>query len=90
MRLSIDRISHIAHLFCEQPVQQGKMSVTDNGRILQKTKDIITAFCQIDEQVDQVVRKKLASHHNNPILEGSPEWDIMYKKYFEEELNKRW
>lgn len=89
MRLSTDRISHIAHLFCETPVKQGKMTVVDAGRILQKTKEIITEFCKIDDQVDDAVRKKLASH-SNPILEGSPEWDVMYKKYFEEELNKRW
>ena len=88
MRLSVDRISHIAHLLCEVPVRQGKMSVHDAGRLLQTTKEVLLNFCKMDDEIDDVVRKKIKTHKRE-IMEGSPEWDIMYKKYFEEELGKR-
>lgn len=88
MRLSEDRISHLSHLLCETPVKEGKMSITDANRILQKTKEILRDFCKIEDEIDDLVRKKLKSYSRD-IQEGSPEWDVMYKKHFEEELNKR-
>lgn len=43
----------------------------------------------MDDEVDQIVRKKLASYGRN-MPEGSREWDVMYKKHFTEEMKKRW
>ncbi|MCB0272264.1 MAG: DUF507 family protein, partial [Bdellovibrionales bacterium] len=55
---------------------------------LQTTKEVLLNFCKMDDEIDDVVRKKIKTHKRE-IMEGSPEWDIMYKKYFEEELGKR-
>ena len=33
--------------------------------------------------------KKMVASLKRGVVEGSPEWDVMYRKYFEEELNKR-
>ncbi|MEZ4704348.1 MAG: DUF507 family protein [Bdellovibrionota bacterium] len=89
MRLSEEKISHIAHLLCEQPVHDSTMTVSDPGRILKITKEILTAYCTLDLEVDLVVRKKIASY-SRQILEGTREWDVMYRKHFEEEMLKRW
>ena len=41
-----------------------------------------------DEAIDAFVRKKIESQKRQ-ILEGSDEWDVMYRKYYEEETQKR-
>lgn len=89
MRLSEDRISYIAHLLCEQSAQQGLIRIHEPGRILNETKQVMISYFKADDTVDDMVRKKIASH-SRVIMEGSPEWDVMYKKYFQEEMNKHW
>ena len=89
MRLSEDRISYIAHLLCEGAVKQDLLQTNEMGRLLTVTKDIITSYCKLDDTVDDLVRKKISSH-SRVIMEGSPEWDVMYKKYFQEEMHKLW
>jgi hypothetical protein len=49
---------------------------------------IITDVLSIDDEVDNMVRKKLNSL-SRKVIEGSNEWDVMYAKYFEEEMNKK-
>jgi hypothetical protein len=43
---------------------------------------------KVGEEIDSVVRKKLQSF-SKKIAEGSPEWEILYKKVFREEEIKR-
>jgi hypothetical protein len=89
MRLTEDRISYIAHLLCEHSAKQGFIKTAEQGRILNETKSVMVSYFKADDTVDDIVRKKLASH-SRVIMEGSPEWDVMYKKYFQEEMNKHW
>ena len=89
MRLSDDRVSFIAHLLCEQSVKQGFIKTSEPGRLLNETKQVMMSYAKLDDTVDDIVRKKIASH-SRIIMEGSPEWDVMYKKYFQEEMNKHW
>jgi hypothetical protein len=42
---------------------------------------------QVDD-VDKAAKAKVASLKRG-VTEGSPEWDIMYGKYFEEEMQRR-
>lgn len=48
----------------------------------------IEAEVAADAQIDEIVRKKIETQ-KRPIPEGSPEWDILYKKYYEEEAARR-
>lgn len=38
-----------------------------------------------DEAIDVLVRRKLESQKRG-IVEGSDEWDVLYRKYYEEEV----
>ena len=40
-----------------------------------------------DEAIDALVRRKLESQKRT-IVEGSDEWDVLYRKYYEEEVQK--
>jgi len=89
LRLSEDKISHLAHLLTENPRKEKLIQFEDVGRVLRMTKQILTNYCKMDDEIDEMVRKKLQSYSRN-ILEGSQEWDILYRKHFEEEMKKRW
>ena len=49
---------------------------------------IITEQHQIEDKADSESRKILASYTSKPLREGTPEWEVLYQKHFEEYLNK--
>ncbi|GMR04681.1 MAG: DUF507 family protein [Thermodesulfobacteriota bacterium] len=88
MRLSADRISHIAHLITDGIWKDDLVDFTDDDKTLLEVKRVITEYLKIEDDADDAVRRKIHSLSKD-IPEGSREWDILYKKYFEEEMNKK-
>ncbi|NOX20800.1 MAG: DUF507 family protein [Nitrospirae bacterium] len=43
---------------------------------------------KLGEEIDEVVRRKLSSY-SKKLVEGSPEWEVLYKKFFKEEEKRR-
>ncbi len=60
----------------------------DENVLRKEIKRIITDELQIGEEIDIAVRRKLESF-SRKLVEGSVEWDIVYKKIYEEEEIKR-
>jgi len=58
------------------------------GRALAETKQVLNEFFQREDQLDDVVRQKIQSLSRH-VPVGSREWDIMYRKYYEEEIRKQ-
>jgi uncharacterized protein len=87
-RLSENRISHLAHLVLDG-LRKAKLGEFPNeGRSLAETKLALREFFQRDDQIDEIVRRKISSL-SRPVPPGSREWDILYRKYFEEEARKQ-
>ena len=61
--------------------------VEDRDTIRQEIVNILTSLLKLEEQVDTEVRAKIASQKKE-ILEGSEEWDILYRKYYAEGLKR--
>ena len=89
MKLSEDKISHLSHLLKETVVSQNLGSIGDVNRFLGLTKTVLTDYCRLEEEVDDLVRKKLSSYSRG-VMEGSREWDVLYQKHFDDEMKKRW
>jgi hypothetical protein len=89
VRLNEDKVSHISHLLTEGAAREGLLKTADQARLLKVTKQVLTHYCRLEDEVDQWVRKKLASYGRS-MPEGSREWDVLYKKHFSEEMRKRW
>lgn len=87
IRLSESRISHLAHLILEGIKKDNLASFTNEGRALAETKQVVHEFFQGEDQIDSVVRQKILSLSRH-VPPGSREWDILYRKYFEEESRK--
>ena len=88
MRLSDDRISHIAHLIFDGVWKDDLVDFTDDDRALQEIKRVLSEFLRVEDDADTAARKKIRSLSRD-VPEGSREWDILYKKYLQEELNKK-
>lgn len=89
MRLSEDRISHISHLILDALVQDRDVdSLQAEERLLREIKRTITAELQFEDEADTAARRTIQSLSRR-VPEGSPEWDILYRKYMDEEIRRR-
>lgn len=88
MRISEDRISHLAHRIIDKIWKDDLGDFPDEPRALNQVKESITAFFAVAEEIDEVVRHKLASYAQAKVP-GSREWEILYQKFFQEEQAKR-
>lgn len=87
MILSEERQSHWAHLITDGVYNDDLVDFTDDDQALRAAKRAIAEFIKEDEDIDAKARAKVSSLKRG-VVEGSPEWDILYKKYYEEERGK--
>lgn len=88
MILSDEKINHLSHLILKE-LKRGLATFSeDEVTVLREIKRIITGELKIDEEIDAIVRKKLVPY-GRKYPEGTPEWNIQYNRFFEEELRKR-
>jgi hypothetical protein len=86
--LSEDKVSHLSHVILMAVKKSPLLEVKgDDGRILKDIKRVLAAELAQEQDIDRKVRAKLGSYSRG-IIEGSPEWDVLYRKTFEEESRK--
>lgn len=88
MKLSDDRISHLSHLICDHIYNDDLVDYSDDDEALLCIRKSLSDYLKIEDQIDDAVRHKITSQKSN-IQEGSREWDILYRKYYEEEARRR-
>lgn len=89
MRLSEDRISHLSHLVLDGIVGKGLIEpLVAAEKVLREIKRTIAAELQFDDEADTAAREKIRSLSRR-VPEGSPEWDVLYRKYLDEEIRRR-
>ncbi len=88
MRLSREKIVRISHQITDVLVASEDVEfIEDRDTIRQQIVQILQGTLREEEKIDAEVRKKIASQKKE-ILEGSEEWDILYRKYYAEELKR--
>ncbi len=86
MKLSREKIIHLSHLILNHLNQDEEIEFfADPQEIRQQIFHIIGEEMKSDEAIDAAVRRKLESQKRG-IVEGSEEWEILYRKYYEEEM----
>ncbi len=89
MMLSEDKISHLSHVLLKGLMDQDLIDLVDDASdVRREMKRTIVAELKIGEEIDQIVRKKLQTY-SKKLIEGSPEWEVMYKKLSREEEVKK-
>jgi hypothetical protein len=61
--------------------------VEDRNTIRLEVRKILEDLLNQEEKIDQAARHKI-ENQKRTILEGSQEWDILYRKYYTEEVKK--
>ncbi|MDO8644255.1 MAG: DUF507 family protein [bacterium] len=85
---SEERLSHLAHLIQDGLLKEPLVGCPEKEKVLKEIKRGLEETLKVDDEIDEMARQKISSQKRG-IFEGSPEWEILYRKYFEEELNKR-
>ena len=89
MRLSREKMMQLSHVAIaylkEEPMVEFFAEPNDIRADIFK---FIENEGKIDEAIDLLVRQKIETQKRG-IPEGSEEWDILYRKYFEEEAARR-
>ena len=88
MILSEDKITHLSHLILNNLKKSPVTLREDEILVLREIKRLIISELRVDEDVDTIVRKKLAVY-TKKVAEGNPEWTLQYNRFFEEEMRKR-
>lgn len=87
MILSEDRQMHLAHVVTDKVWGDDIADFSDDDMALRAAKKAIIDFVKEDIETDRKAREKVASLKRN-VMEGTREWDILYKKYYEEERSR--
>jgi uncharacterized protein len=87
MRLSREKVTRISHQVAEAlRVDPDLILKTDLNDLRLEIIRVINNRLKIDEMLDLKVRERIASFKRK-IPEGGQEWQILYRKYYDEELN---
>ncbi|HEY1659637.1 MAG TPA: DUF507 family protein [Candidatus Sulfotelmatobacter sp.] len=88
MRLSRDKVNVLARAVTEGLRQLDEVEfIEDPNTIRQETRKFLEELLNNEARIDQSARLKIESQKRT-ILEGSQEWDILYRKYYNEEVKK--
>lgn len=86
--VSEDRVSHLARIVVDGIWNDDLVDYSDDDAALRAAKKGLNEFVKEIQAVDQAAQTKVASLKRG-VAEGSPEWDILFAKYFEEEMQRR-
>ena len=88
MRLTDPRISHLSHRLRKALHQGGLADFPDEPAAHREAKAVLDSFADAEEAVDAFARDRI-SRLSRKVPEGGREWEILYRKYFEEEMARR-
>lgn len=88
MTISEERQSHLARIVVDGIWNDDMVDYTDEDKAMRVGKQAVSAFVEELEALDAFAREKVNSLKRG-VQEGSPEWDVLYSKYFQEEMKRR-
>ncbi len=88
MRISRDKLNKLAHVVADALAETPECDfLEDRNTIRQEARKALEHLLLEETRIDQAARQKIESQRRI-IPEGSQEWDILYRKYYNEEVKK--
>ena len=88
MRISRDKLNKLAHVVADTLAEINEVDfLEDRNTIRQEARKALENLLMQELKIDQAARLKISSQRKI-ILEGSQEWDILYRKYYNDEVKK--
>ncbi len=86
MRLSRDKINLLSHRVADTLAEIDEVTFKeDRNTIRLAALETLNKWLKKESEMHETARRKIESQ-SRTIPEGSPEWDILYRKYYEEGL----
>jgi hypothetical protein len=87
-RISRDKMNVLARNVAEALAgMEGVALAQDKNNVRLEIRRLLEELLIQEKKIDQQARRKIESQKRT-ILEGSQEWDILYRKYYNEEVKK--
>ncbi len=88
MRITRDKLNKMAHVVADTLADTDECEfLDDRNAIRQEARKALEALLTEETKIDMAARQKIASQRRI-IPEGSQEWDILYRKYYNDEVKK--
>ena len=88
MRFTPDKLNKLAHTVADTLAEVPECDfLEDRNTIRQEARKILTKLLMEETKLDAAARFKISSQRKI-IAEGSQEWDILYRKYYNDEVKK--
>ena len=88
MRISRDKLNKLAHTVADTLAEVPECDfLEDRNTIRQEARKALEKLLTDEMKLDAGARQKIASQRKI-IVGGSQEWDILYRKYYNDEVKK--
>jgi hypothetical protein len=88
VRISQDKLNKLAHVVADTLADMDEVEfMEDRNTIRQEARRILGHLLAEEMKIYQAARQKIESQRKI-ILEGSQEWEILYRKYYNDEVKK--
>ena len=88
MRLSHERCVHLSHLVINALEDDDQVEfLRDLNEIRLKTLQILEGEMVRQEEIEEGIRRRIQTQRRD-LPEGSAEWELLFRKYYEDELKK--
>jgi len=88
VRLSRDKVNKLAHVITDAVAGMDEVDfLEDRNTVRLEVRKILEELLLQEARIDTAARQKIESQRRT-IIEGSEEWTILYRKYYNEEVKK--
>jgi hypothetical protein len=88
MRINRDKLNKLAHTVADTLAEIDQVGfLEDRNTIRQEARKALETLLAEEVRIDAAARQKIANQRKI-ILEGSQEWDILYRKYYNDEVRR--
>jgi len=88
VKLSHEKVIHLSHVAVGAlEAVEGMRFTKERNEVRLRIVELLRLELRKDEEIERKARAKITAQ-KRPIPEGSQEWDILYRKYYEEELSR--
>jgi hypothetical protein len=88
VRLSRDKVNKLAHTVADTLATLDAVEfLEDRNSIRTEARRLLEELLKEEAKIDTAARQKIENQRKT-IIEGTQEWDILYRKYYNEEVKK--
>lgn len=89
MKLSYEKVIQLSHRIVSAIEAVDEIEIFEEpNTIRQEVVKILNDLLKEEEQIEEIIRQRIASQKRT-IPEGGGEWEILFRKYYQDELRKR-